>query len=385
MSLVEVGAISLLSGFPEPMLVIKPSGTLVFLNPAAMDLLEVSESAEGRNITEFLPEDERSRLDPLAWLIRWADTPDAPEVDYVHLNCRTGEGKLLPVRVRVGRINELDEVFCVVMLQDITLDQSRQQRDRSAHRLASRVLAISSDAVITTDPDLHIRTANVSAEKMFGYGSGELAGLHLNDLLPERYRGNHAGQISQFASESLPARLMGERAEVVGLTRNGTEIPLEASISKVTLDSEVIFSAQLRDLSASKLAAQELARTRASLQTVFDHAVQAMALIDLDGSVLEMNTAARQLLPEGTDPRGEYFATLPFFSVDAATTEGQLTEAIRECLSGTSYRVTTSIELPAEGTRELDFSLTPVMDGTTVFAIVAEARDLLERGDEPGA
>jgi PAS domain S-box-containing protein len=271
------------------------------------------------------------------------------------------------------------------MLQDISLDQSRQQRDRSAHRLASRVLAISSDAVIITDPDLHIRTANVSAEKMFGYGSGELTGLHLNALLPERYRGQHAGQISQFASEPQPARLMGERAEVVGLTRSGTEIPLEASIGKVTLDTEVIFSAQLRDLSASKLAAQQLARTRASLQTVFDHALQAMALIDVDGSVLEMNAAARQLLPAGTDPRGKDFATLPFFSTDSATTEDQLKDAISRCLAGTSYRITTSIDLPTEGTRELDFSLTPVMDDVTVFAIVAEARDLLERGAAPGA
>ena len=101
MPLAEVGALGLLSGFPEPMLVIEPGGTLVFLNSAAETLFEVDESAVGRNISDFLPEKERSRLNPLAWLQRWAETPDAPEMDFVHLNCRTSNGTELPVRVLI--------------------------------------------------------------------------------------------------------------------------------------------------------------------------------------------------------------------------------------------------------------------------------------------
>ena len=50
---------------------------------------------------------------------------------------------------------------------------------------------------------------------------------------------------------------MGERSEVVGLTRDGEEIPLEASITKVTLEGDVYFSAHLRDLRARKAAEQE--------------------------------------------------------------------------------------------------------------------------------
>ena len=61
-------------------------------------------------------------------------------------------GNELPARVRVGRLRSEEETLYVVMLQDISRDQSRQQQTRSAHRLAARVLAISADAIVTVDP-----------------------------------------------------------------------------------------------------------------------------------------------------------------------------------------------------------------------------------------
>jgi len=372
----EITAVSLLTGFPEPTLVIRPDGAIQFLNAAAERLLEPASDVPG-NIADYLPENERSRLDPLAWLERWAETPDAPETDFVHLTLRTGSGREVPVRVRVGRVRERDETFWVVMLHDISAEQLRQQEARSAHRLAARVLAISADAIVTVDPELTISYANPSAERLFGYGAGELRGRPLNDLLPARFRATHPKQIAGFAAESSPARLMGERAAVVGLASDGEELPLEASITKVTLDRQVMFSAHLRDLRPRRQAEQQLARSRASLETVFDHAIQAMALIDPQGRVLEMNAAARQLLPEGTDPRGQDFATLPFFSSDPASTAAGLGDALTRCLAGEAFRVATVMRLPGGTERQLDFSLTPVTSGRTVFAVVAEARDFL--------
>jgi PAS domain S-box-containing protein len=375
-SLADLTAIGLLSGFPEPMLVIQPDGTLIFANDAAARLLEVEAAAVSGLITDYLPENERSRLNPLAWLQRWAETPDAPEMDFVHLTVRTAGGRELPARVRVGRLREGDESLYVVMLQDISKDQSRQQQTRSAHRLAARVLAISADAIVTVNPELVISYANPSAETLFGYGSGELPGRPLADLLPERFRAGHADQIARFGAEARPARLMGERAEVAGLTKSGEELALEASITKVTIDGDVYFSAHLRDLRARKAVEQRLAETRASLRTVFDHAIQAMALIDPDGRVLEINRSARQLLPAGTEAIGADFASLPFWSDDPAAAADRLRAAMAQCLAGNTYRITTAIRLPDGRERTLDFSLTPVRDQDQPFAVIAEARDL---------
>lgn len=380
MPLAEVSATSLLEGFPEPMLVIRVDGTVVFANTAAAALLEAEKPVSGL-ITDYLPENERSRLDPLAWLRRWAETPDAPEMDFVHLIVRTAAGRELPARVRVGRLEADAEGHYVVMLQDISHDQERQQQARAAHRLAARVLAISADAIVTVNPALEISYANPSAEALFGYGSGELVGMSLGNLLPERFRAAHGDQIARFAGESRPARLMGDRAEVVGLTKSGEEVPLEASITKVTLDGDIYFSAHLRDLRARKQAERALTESQASLATIFEHALQAMALIDTDGRVLQMNQAARQLLPDNVHPLGAAFATLPFWSEDPTATADALQTAMATCLSGEPYRIHTQISLPDGTTKALDFSLTPVDDGERPFAVIAEARDLLSPGE----
>jgi PAS domain S-box-containing protein len=134
------------------------------------------------------------------------------------------------------------------MLHDISEEQARQQQSRQAHRLAARVLAISADAIINVDENLSIQYANAAAERLFGYPVGELQGRPLADLLPERFRADHAQAMRTFAAGPQAARLMAERTAVVGLTANGEEIPLEASITKVTLDRSLIFSACLRDL-----------------------------------------------------------------------------------------------------------------------------------------
>ncbi|MEZ5560420.1 MAG: PAS domain S-box protein [Pseudomonadales bacterium] len=375
MQLDQLSALSLLGAFPEPTLVISAEGIIQFGNASARELLGVDSLATGEAITAYLPEQERSRLQPLTWLKRWADQPRAPELRHVHLICRTRDGSSKPVRVRVGRLDTTPPCY-VVMLQDISDEQARQQQTRQAHRLAARVLAISADGVLNVDANGIILYANPSAEALFGYASGQLAGSPLTDLLPQRHRAAHAGFMQRFAREPAPARLMGERAEITGLTRNGEEIPLEASIAKITTDQGLVFNAQLRDLRARKAEAAALARSQASLRTVFEHALQAMALIAPDGTVLEMNAAARQLLPPGAQPQGARFAELPFWSEDPAATATRLGEAIARCLAGELYRARASVRLPDGSERSLDFSLSPVHEGAEVFAIIAEARDL---------
>jgi PAS domain S-box-containing protein len=370
----DIPATELLDSFPEPMVVMESDGTVAYGNPAAIRLLE-TEALIGQSIVTFLPEDERERLNPLAWLQRWADEPDAPEIEHVHLICRTSRGTDKPVRVRVGRLRN-DPTLYTVMLHDITHEQARQHEARQAHRLAARVLAISADAIVNVDTDFHILYANPSAEALFGYGSGELVGKPLATLLPVRTRDAHPNLMRRFAQEAQPARLMGERSEVAGLTRSGAEIPLEASITKVTLDQTLVFSAHLRDLSARKAAEAALAQSLASFATVFDNAQQAMALIAPDGAVLEMNAAAHGLLPPGAEPRGQAFAELPFWSTDAQATAAWLREAMDRCGSGEVYRAPATVVYPDGSSRQLDFSLTPVIQDGATFAIVAEARDL---------
>lgn len=243
----DLSAVSLLDGFPEPTLMMDSEGIIEYGNPAAARLFGQAAFAAGESITRYIPEDERQRLEPLVWLRRWAAMPDAPELRHVHLICRTAAGEQIPVQVRVGRLAGRPRHY-VVMLQDVREVQARAQQTREAHRLAARMLAISADAIIAADEQLTIIYANPAADRLFGSEGGRLIGRPLDSLIPERYRTLHHGMMQRFAAESAPARLMGDRARITGLTTRGEEIPLEASIAKITTAGGLVYSAHLRDL-----------------------------------------------------------------------------------------------------------------------------------------
>lgn len=381
MSFDDLSARQLLDALPQPGLVIDTNGVIVHGNAASAGLLAAAAPPRGRNILEFLPEEERARLDPLAWLRRWAERPEAPELQHVRLLCRDERGVEKPVQVRVAALPTAARAY-LVMLEDVTEAQSREQRTRAAHRLAARVLAISADGIINVDEDLRITYANASAERLFGYEPGTLTGQPLATLLPERFRASHEVFMRRFAAETAPARLMGQRGEISGLARDGEEIPLEASITKVTMDRGQVFSAHLRDLRPRNAARAALERSEARFRMAFDHAQQAMALLAPDGRVLEMNPAARSLLPEWVDPIGQPFAVLPFWSGDPAGAAAVLERAVADCLAGKPYRAPARVKRVDGADQALDLTLSPVRAADGAFAVIAEARFLdAEPGD----
>ncbi|MCH8142496.1 MAG: PAS domain S-box protein, partial [Proteobacteria bacterium] len=187
MLLDDISASQLLESVPEPMLVMSSDGFIVSANDALAHLLETDAPPLATTVTQFLPETERARLTPLTWMRRWAETPEAPEREHVHLICRTARGNDRPVRVRVGRLS-IDDVYYLVLLHDITQEQTRQRQSRQAHRLAARILANSADAIVNVNAEFTIIYANPSAETLFGYGSGELVDkplmLHVGNAPP---------------------------------------------------------------------------------------------------------------------------------------------------------------------------------------------------------
>jgi PAS domain S-box-containing protein len=373
MVLDDLSARTLLDALPQPALVIDSEGVIVDGNAAAAVLLGAASLPRGRNILRYLPEEERARLNPLAWLRRWAEHPDAPELQHVRLLCRDEQGIEKPLRVRTGVLPTGARSY-LLLLDDVSAEDARAQRTRAAHRLAARVLAISADGIINVDQDLIIRYANASAETLFDYPPGALLGQPLAVLLPERFRDGHVASMRRFAAEPSPARLMGQRGEIRGVTRTGEEVPLEASITKVTVDQHQVFSAHLRDLRPRRAVQTALARSEARFRTAFDHAQQAMALLSPDGRVVEMNPAARRLLPEWVEPIGQPFSVLPFWSGDPAGTAAELERAVAGCLAGHPYRSAGRVKR-ADGTEQaLDLSLSPVRADSGTFAIIAEAR-----------
>jgi diguanylate cyclase (GGDEF)-like protein/PAS domain S-box-containing protein len=149
------------------------------------------------------------------------------------------------------------------MLRDIK-DRIEAERRTAAEnmrmeqRLAS-LLSLAPDAVVATDAEHRVTVFNKSAEKIFGHTAAEIIGRPLEDLMPARFAAVHRGHVQAFSREPVTAREMGSRRTgLVGLRKDGSEFPIDASIAILNEETGPIFFAVLRDITDKKLAAQEL-------------------------------------------------------------------------------------------------------------------------------
>ncbi len=114
------------------------------------------------------------------------------------------------------------------------------------------------DAVIMINSSGNISHWNPAAEKMFGYASAEAIGLNLHNLLaPARYREAHNAGFAKFVKSGKGA-LIGEVTELEAQRHDGSEFPIEISISSVKLKDQWHAVAIVRDITVRKLADEHL-------------------------------------------------------------------------------------------------------------------------------
>ena len=121
------------------------------------------------------------------------------------------------------------------------------------------------DAMVIVDASGRVTLVNAQAEKLFGYRREELLGKPVENLMPDRFRGNHLGHREQYAK--VPRlRMMGSGKELSGRRKDGTEFPVEVSLSPFkSKDGILVFSA-IRDVTLQKRAQKELAEAKETLE-----------------------------------------------------------------------------------------------------------------------
>ncbi len=151
-------------------------------------------------------------------------------------------------------------------LEHEVLERRRAERELRESEVRLRgLLEAAPDAMIVVDRRGTIIEASAQAESVFGYPRAELLGRSVEQLVPEAFRGHHRGHRSHF-SEDPRTRPMGEGLELHALRRDGTEFPVEISLSPVRADEGLLVMAAIRDITERKQVELRIRRLNADLE-----------------------------------------------------------------------------------------------------------------------
>jgi PAS domain S-box-containing protein len=221
------------------------------------------------------------------------------------------DGRILRLLVNLNPIRRPDQQEIsgvVVSFSDIT-DRIARERELSESRARFVSIVTSAmDAIVSIDDDGRILLFNAAAERMTGWSADEMIGRTFDMLIPEAERAAHMGRFGRLPHEE-PAGYMKRDIVVSMLHRNGGEVPVEASVSRVEASGRVMYTVVMRDIS-ERLAAQKV-DTR--LATVVRSSPDAIMTIDLEGRILTWNDAAERMFGYSeTEAVGMPIAALSF-------------------------------------------------------------------------
>src|SRR5579863_2445447 len=132
--------------------------------------------------------------------------------------------------------------------------------------LARNALDAAPDAMIIIDASGVICFANRQVSALFGYPHDEVIGKRVEYLMPERFHARHVAHRERYIS-SVRMRPMGAGLDLSGRRQDGTEFPVEISLSPVKDGERVLVAAAIRDVSDRKRANAELIDARQTAPT----------------------------------------------------------------------------------------------------------------------
>ena len=275
-------------------------GLVISFNPAAEKMFGYARAeAMGQPLAELIIPPwlrERHRVG----LAKFLASGEGPFVgNRIEMTGMRRDGSEFPVELSVCRIPVSDPPMFTGFLRDLTETKRSAEALHSAEvRLAAaeanwkaeqrfrKLLESAPDAMIITDTQGLIIEANAETEKLFGYSRADLLGQDTKILVPPRLREKHVIARADYLREPT-SRPMGSGGELYGLRRDGSEVPLEMSVSPLEMDDGPVIVAAIRDLSerrraetieldlvreqAARIAAEEAVRVRDDFVAVAGH------------------------------------------------------------------------------------------------------------------
>jgi PAS domain S-box-containing protein len=176
------------------------------------------------------------------------------------------------------------------------LEQARTEEIvREAEARKTAIIETTLDSVVSIDAEGRVLEFNPAAERTFGYRREDVIGKKMADkIVPPAFRARHIAGMTRYLATGA-SRILGHRGEFSAMRADGTEFPIELTVTRVPGPGAPVFTAFIRDITERKRAEQELQHSVSLLRATLEATAEGVLVVSNEGRITSYNKRMAQM------------------------------------------------------------------------------------------
>jgi PAS domain S-box-containing protein len=244
----------LLESAPDAMVIVDQEGRITLVNAQTERLFGYDRKELLGKLVEMLIPGDFRKSHPQHRTGYFADPKARGMGSGLELHGLRKNGTEFPVEISLSPLETTEGTLVSSAIRDVT------QRKRAESKFRG-LLEAAPDAMVIVDRAGCITLVNAQTERLFGYSRNELLGQKVEVLIPKQFRKHHPDHRTGYFADPK-ARGMGSELELHGLRKDGTEFPVEISLSPLETEEGILVSSAIRDVTERKVAENIMAEAK---------------------------------------------------------------------------------------------------------------------------